>query len=149
MRKCTVCGETELACNCSLLSLQGLLTTGRQPAGTLLNFEMAQKACVTLAAIATPRAAACVYEDGFEQCDGGWLSDQTVRWVVWGPLALLHHLGSENIVLLPSPHFPRYPIRFPEKGRWRHDGEGRSPDSTDSVLSWNLRCVLLRGPSGW
>ena len=36
--------------------------------------------------------------------------------MVWGTLALLHHLGSENIVLLPVLYFPKYPIRVPREG---------------------------------
>ena len=47
------------------------------------SFHQAQKACEAIGAqIATPDQLLAAYYDGYEQCDAGWLADQSVRYLI-------------------------------------------------------------------
>ena len=50
------------------------------------SFPEAQNACDSIGAqIATPDQLLAAYHDGYEQCDAGWLADQSVRYVLSFP----------------------------------------------------------------
>lgn len=102
------------------------------------SFAGAQEACARIGArIATPEQLYAAYLGGYEQCDAGWLSDQTVRWVHRGSPGLPasgKKTGLRKVDKpLPRAYFsaPRHPCHICHRSR-----------KVDRAASWGKTSVL-------
>ncbi|KAM4629277.1 neurocan core protein [Polymixia lowei] len=75
-----------------------------------LSFADAQRVCVeNSAVIATPEQLQATFADGYDNCDAGWLSDQTVRYPIQSPRPGCY--GDRE----DSPGVRNYGNRFPDE----------------------------------
>uniref|UniRef100_A0A3Q3AKQ9 Versican b n=1 Tax=Kryptolebias marmoratus TaxID=37003 RepID=A0A3Q3AKQ9_KRYMA len=102
-----------------------------------LDFNTASEACRSVhASMATPDQLTAAFEDGFDQCDAGWLADKTVRYPITVPRPgcagdMLHRPGVRSYGIRdPAEKYDVY--CFVDK----LNGEVFYPPSISGKLTW-------------
>lgn len=112
-------------------------------------FAEAQEACARIgASIATPEQLYAAYLGGYEQCDAGWIADQTVRWAPQLPRHCAHGLAQSfprESPALPCALLPQVPHPDTPRGLlWRHEWLPWGEELWSGGPRGHVRCVLLR-----